>query len=308
MAELVLGIGASHTTLMNTHWDAVNHLPRAHAFRDALKQAAQELRSRSVDLAIIVGSNHFRGHWLDLMPSFCIGVEEVASTGEHGTPAGRQESCPEVSRAICDGLLAREFDIAFSTRMVIDHGISHAIQWLTSENEIPIIPVMINCFAPPLPRLIRCLKLGQAIREICEGLPGEQRIAVIASGGLSHQLPFPDWRSPVSEDDKFLVESWKNGRGNWQEYEDKRRSIIVNSPPRLNEAFDQAFLSALCEGATEAWVRSTSDELTAPAGNGANELRTWLVMHAAMNYQKGKTLAYSPMPEWLTGMGVFATY
>ena len=41
------------------------------------------------------------------------------------------------------------------------------------------------------------------------------------------------------------------------------------------------------------------------AGNGANEIRNWLIMHAATNFAQGQTLAYAPIPDWLTGMGVF---
>ena len=96
MAELVLGIGASHTTLMNTQWDKVDHLPEAHAFKDGLEAARNSLKSLQPDLAIIIGSNHFRGHWLDLMPSFAIGVDEVISSGEHGTPEGPQKTRPEL--------------------------------------------------------------------------------------------------------------------------------------------------------------------------------------------------------------------
>ena len=314
MAKLVLGVGASHTTLMNTQWEKVDHLERAHRFRDALKDARAEIAKREADLAIVVGSNHFRGHWLDLMAAFCVGVGEVTSSGEHGSPAGSQKSSPELGRKILNGLAERDFDAAFSTGLVIDHGISHAIQWLTGENRIPIVPIMVNCFAPPLPSFARCLALGGAIREICLALPERRRIVVIGSGGLSHRLPFPDWRNPVSDNDRFFVDSWKYGRGNWEKYEKKRRAIIVNAPAKLNEAFDRSFLDALCGGSTKAWASrnasnrdSGRDDLSAAAGNGANEIRTWLVMHAAMGFAEGRVLAYSPMPEWLTGMGVFAT-
>ena len=76
MGRITIGIGASHTTLMNTQWSKVDHLPEAHAFKDALAQASEALIRAKPDLAIIVGSNHFRGHWLDLMPGFAIGVDE----------------------------------------------------------------------------------------------------------------------------------------------------------------------------------------------------------------------------------------
>ena len=68
MARVVLGIGASHTTLMNTRWDEVDHLPRAHQFRDALAEASRELQAADVDLVVIAGSNHFRGFSLDMIP------------------------------------------------------------------------------------------------------------------------------------------------------------------------------------------------------------------------------------------------
>src|SRR3546814_4512474 len=45
-------------------------------------------------------------------------------------------------------------------------------------------------------------------------------------------------------------------------------------------------------------------ELEAAAGNGGNEIRAWLMLAAAMNDAPGRTLAYSDMPEWLTGMAV----
>jgi len=306
MAKIVMGIGASHTTLMNTQWDKVDHLPEAHAFRDALTAASSELHALRPDAVLVVGSNHFRGHWLDLMPAFTLGVDEIVASGEHGTPSGEQLCAPELALELANRLVDAEFDLAFSTRLGIDHGISHAIQYLTLENGIPIIPLMVNCFAPPLPKLSRCLGLGRAIRRAMEAMSDDVSIAVIASGGLSHQLPFPDWRKPESDNDSFLVDSWKNGRGDWEHYERRRRAIIVNAPPQLNEAFDIDLLQAFSTGRTEAWASNVSDvELLRSAGNGANEIRNWLIMHAALDFAAGKALAYSPMPDWLTGMGVF---
>ena len=290
MAKTIMGIGASHTTLMNTQWAKVDHLPQAHAFRYGLRGASKALHDKKPDLAIVVGSNHFRGHWLDMMSSIAIGVDEIESSGEHGTPKGAQKTSPENALAIANSLVDQGFDLAFSTKFVIDHGISHAIQYLTLENEIPIVPIMINSFAPPLPKLDRCLALGEAIRTAIESLPDDMTVAVIASGGLSHQLSFPDWRKPKSDNDEFFVDSWKNGRGDWERYEKRRRAIIVNAPPQLNEAFDKTFLAALSEGTTLEWLKTISeDTLVETAGNGTNELRNWIVMHSALNFATGKT-------------------
>jgi 2,3-dihydroxyphenylpropionate 1,2-dioxygenase len=305
MADIVLGIGASHTTLMNTQWAKVDHLARAHRFRDALAAAARRLAEARPDAVVIVGSNHFRGFWLDLMPAFTIGVGEVISSGEHGTPEGVLRSDAELGRHLCQSLIARDFDIAFSTRLTIDHGISHAYQWLLTEVDAPIVPIVINCFAPPLPSLRRACALGDALRAALQSSPGAQRIAVIGTGGLSHTLPFPDWRDPQSDDDAYLVGSWREGRGRWHEFEQRRRQIIVGAEPRVNENFDLAFLDGLERGLTGQLPDLIDDEaLIKTAGNGAAELRAWLVMTAALNQHPGEVLAYSPMPEWLTGMAV----
>jgi len=305
MAEVVLGVGASHTTLMNTQWTKVDHLERAHRFRDALAVAARRLCAAEPDAVVIVGSNHFRGFWLDLMPSFTIGVGEVLSSGEHGTPQGALSSDAELGKHILSSLVAQEFDVAFSTRLTVDHGISHSYQWLLTEVSAPIVPIVINCFAPPLPSLSRTSAFGAALRAALLSSSVVGRVAVIGTGGLSHHLPFPDWREPKTEDDLFLVDSWREGRGRWQDYEQRRRQLIVSAPPRINEAFDRSFLAALENGRSPDFLGGMTDEdLVERAGNGGAELRAWQVMAAALDHRPARTLAYSPMPEWLTGMAV----
>lgn len=305
MAEIVIGIGASHTTLMNTQWDRVDHLQRAHSFKQALVEAGELLAAAKPDAVIIVGSNHFRGYWLDMMPAFSIGVGEVRASGEHGTPTGAQLTDAATAVALCNALMAQNFDMTFSTKLTIDHGISHAIQWLVGEHTTPVIPLVVNCFAPPLPSLRRCLMLGDALQRAVTLLPNAMRIAVLATGGLSHRLPFPDWRAPKSADDRFLVDSWHNGRNRWADYEERRRAIVVNASPCINEDFDQMLLDALQSGTLKTLPdKIDDDQLVAIAGNGANEIRAWLIMASAMAHQPGRVLCYSPMPEWLTGMAV----
>lgn len=304
MSRVVAGLGASHTTLMNTRWGDVDHLERAHRFRDGLATAKAQLECAAPDLAVIVGTNHFRGFWLDLMPSFTIGVDEVIAAGEHGTPSGTQAVDPAAAQAVCQSVLDDGFDIAFSTRLDVDHGISHAIQYLVPDG-VPTIPIVLNAFAPPLPSLGRCLGLGRALREALRSLPGDRRVTVIGTGGLSHQIPFPDWRAPEGADEEFLAESFREGRGNWERYEERRRPIIVGAVPRINADFDHQFLSLLESGglgsAPELWP---GDDLVTAAGNGGNEVRAWLVMAAALGHAPGERIAYSEMPEWLTGMAV----
>ncbi len=301
MADIVLGVGASHSTLMNTHWDQVVHTEQAKAFRDALSEARQSIADARPDVVVIVGSNHFRGFWLDLIPAFTLGVGEVIAAGESGTPEGPQKTDPVFAQGLATHLVEAGTEVAISARLQIDHGQSHAIQYLLDGIDVPVVPLVVNVFAQPLPTLVRCVQLGEQLATV----PGGQRVVVIASGGLSHQLPWPsDWTDPEGEDEAFLVEAWLNGRGEWERYDKRRREIIVAAQPTIFPEFDEAFLNSLEQGRLADYAVLTSADLEAVAGNGGQELRTWLVMAAALGFTPGRKLAYSPMPEWLTGMGV----
>lgn len=303
MSRIVLGVAASHSTLMNTHWDATADLEGATRYRDALGEARQAVEAAAPDLVIVVGSNHFRGLWLDLMPAFTLGVGEVIAAGESGTPKGPLPTDPGAAQRIAQHLVDDHFDIAFSGKMQVDHGISHAVQYLLPGTDAPVIPLIVNMFAPPLPRLERCESLGRAVAAAVDGLPGDRRVAVVASGGLSHALPWPDWRAPESEDDEFMVEAFLDGRENWSDYDARRREIILNAEARLNEDFDRKVLSWVEQGRMRQLLEH-QDDLAEIAGNGAQELRSWLLVAAACGHAQGRALAYSPMREWLTGMGV----
>ncbi|WP_406726869.1 catechol 1,2-dioxygenase [Streptomyces sp. GD-15H] len=308
MSQLVLGIGASHSTLMNTHWAEVDHLPAAHRFRDGLAEARDALAAARPDAVVVIGSNHFRGMFLDLMPAFTVGVGEVHGAGEAGTPGGPLPVDTDLARSLVDGLVTDGFDPAFSLRLTVDHGITHSLQHLVPALDIPIVPVVINMFAPPLPSLRRCHALGAALRDAIRGDGQDKRIAVIASGGLSHRLPWPKWFAAMSDDDRFLVEAWLNGRTSWNEYEVRRRQIIRAAAPDINEAFDQWFLRLLETGDLSEVLDRTDEQIEQEAGNGAQELRAWIALAAALTSPAGspagRTLAYGAVPDWLTGMGV----
>ncbi|QUC59260.1 catechol 1,2-dioxygenase [Streptomyces sp. A2-16] len=305
MSEIVLGVGASHSTLMNTHWEETLHKDRAERFRDALGQARDELARVRPDTVVLIGSNHFRGFWLDLIPPFTLGVGECIASGESGTPKGPQPVDVPLAQHIAGSLVqSGRFDPAFSARLQIDHGQSHAIQYLLDGLDVEIVPLVVNVFAHPLPTLQRCQELGVAIREAVLAFPGDRRVAVVGSGGLSHRLPWPDWREPHGDDEEFMVGAWLNGRENWQDYDTRRREIIRAAEASLTPEFDNEFLTLLERGEAHRLTAYTTEELEKAAGNGAQELRTWLLMAAALDHAPARRLAYEPIPEWLTGMGV----
>ena len=304
MSKIVLGVGASHSTLMNTHWDAVDDLSSATAFRDALYEARDLIAEQEPDVAIIIGSNHFRGFWLDLLPAFTIGVGECIASGESGTPKGPQPVDTDLARAICSSVVDDGFDPAFSVKLQIDHGISHAIQYLLDGIAIPIVPVVVNMFAPPLPTPARAMALGSAIRAAVGDDGSDKKVVVIGSGGLSHQLPWPRWYDPHGADDEFMVEAWTEGRNAWEQYDPRRREIIRAATAGISPDWDEEFLNRLEKGDLGHYGAKSTEEIEAAAGNGAQEIRSWLMMAAAAGHGPGRTLTYQPIEQWLTGMGV----
>ncbi|TDC79832.1 catechol 1,2-dioxygenase [Streptomyces hainanensis] len=305
MTEIVLGVGASHSTLMNTHWEETFHRDRAERFRDALGAARDALAAARPDTVVLVGSNHFRGFWLDLIPAFTLGVGECVANGESGTPGGPQPVDVELARHIADSLVeSGRFDIAFSARLRIDHGQSHAIQYLLDGLDVEIVPLVVNMFAPPLPTLERCERLGAAVRDAVLAFPGDRRVAVIGSGGLSHRLPWPDWRDPHGDDEEFMVGAWLDGRENSRAYDARRREIIRAAEAAISPGFDEEFLTRLEHGELRRLTSLSTAEIEEAAGNGAQEVRSWLLMAALLDHAPGRRLAYEQLPEWLTGMAV----
>ncbi|GAA3161427.1 MULTISPECIES: DODA-type extradiol aromatic ring-opening family dioxygenase [Rhodococcus] len=305
MAKIVLGIGASHSTLMNTHWEETTHKAEAERFRDALYLSREKIAASKPDVVLILGSNHFRGFWLDLIPAFTLGVGECISSGESGTPKGPQRVDVDFARHLANELIeGGRFDLAYSARLQIDHGQSHAIQYLLDGIDVPIVPLVVNVFAPPLPTFKRCEELAKALRDAVASYPADTRVVVIASGGLSHRLPWPDWRDPHGEDEDFMVRAWLDGRENWSDYDVRRRQIIRAADAAITPEFDDRILDLFASGKASELAEFTTQQIEDEAGNGAQELRTWLMMAAMLDYVPGERLAYEAIPEWLTGMGV----
>ncbi|TDC44479.1 catechol 1,2-dioxygenase, partial [Actinomadura sp. KC345] len=212
---------------------------------------------------------------------------------------------PGLARHLVTSLVEDGFDPAFSLRLTVDHGITHGLQHLLPALDVPIVPIVINMFAPPLPSLRRCHELGAALGRAVAEDGGAKRVAVVASGGLSHRLPWPKWFEALSDDDRFLVEAWLNGRGSWGDYEVRRRQIIRAAEADINPAFDEGFLKLVEEGDLGPVLDRTTADIDAEAGNGAQEIRSWIAMLAALGPgARGETLAYAAIPQWLTGMGV----
>src|SRR5262245_2928265 len=87
--------------------------------------------------------------------------------------------------------MADEFDMSFFQDKALDHGVLSPLSMLLPYQPawtIPIVPLQIGVLQFPVPSARRCYKLGQALRRAIESYPDDLKVAIVATGGLSHQV------------------------------------------------------------------------------------------------------------------------
>lgn len=99
----------------------------------------------------------------------------------------------DLALAIIDTMMREGFDVATAAGLEQDSGENHAVgfvrQRLMPDKTVPVVPVLINTFYPPnQPLPARCYEFGRALRHAVEAWDEPRRVAIVASGGLSHFL------------------------------------------------------------------------------------------------------------------------
>ena len=96
----------------------------------------------------------------------------------------------ELAEYLIDFLMDRHFDLATSNELPAPRAEGHAFQFVhrrLMRSELPIVPIMLNTYNPPTqPRVARCFELGRRISEAVACFTADQRIGILASGGLTH--------------------------------------------------------------------------------------------------------------------------
>jgi gallate dioxygenase len=98
---------------------------------------------------------------------------------------------PALAAHIGASLVADEFDMSFFQDRALDHGCFSPLSMLLPHKPdwpVPVIPLQVGVLQFPIPSAKRCFKLGQALRNAIESYPEDLKVAVVATGGLSHQV------------------------------------------------------------------------------------------------------------------------
>ena len=307
MSEVVGVVGMSHSPFATLLDPPAPGAPGAAFLADAdrVRAAVTEL---APDAVVVVGPDHFHGNFYDVMPPFVLGVEEAVGFGDFGSRSGPMPVARDLAWAVHAGLTDAGVDVAISYDLTIDHGIVQGYEMLLGGTGVPLVPLVLNTAAPPLPTPARCLvvgaALGRAVRAADAG-----RVLVVASGGLSHWLPSNDPRDPAvgGEKREALIHGRRDPVAFSAVREPRVRAMAGNPDSPVNPAWDRWFLERVAEGDLDAIAALGHDGIEDAAGSGGQEIRTWLLALAAVGARTVWS-SYEPVPEWITGMGIATSF
>ena len=279
MADIVLGMGASHGPLLSTppeQWDQraeADRRNKSHWFRGktydyqslleerapgftrevaievrrerhaqcraAMERLSQIFQKAAPEAVVIVGNDQREFFTDELTPSITVyrgadirNVQQhheessglnIAEVGNAPEESATYPGAPELADHILRSVANENFDLAQSNttpQNAIRHGIPHAFGFLyhsiLGDTPPPSVPVILNVHYPHnQPKTARCLELGRAIQRAIRSFTGYKRVAMMASGGLSHFVVDEDldqkvMKAMASGDEKALTEIPEN--------------------------------------------------------------------------------------------------
>lgn len=266
MAEVTGVFAASHTPVMLNFADAIPAHERDAVFAAFHRLGARIAASRP-ELLVVISDDHLHNFFLDNFPAICIGAAaEYPTPVEHWLKADHRTLPGHAAFAahLLNDALNSGFDPSFSMELTLDHGILTPLELAGVARETPVVPILINCVQPPMPAMSRCMQWGTLLKNAIRSFSGAERIAVLATGGLSHDLATP------------------------------RMGL-------LNDDFDFAFVRLLGEE-DDAALAAFASEHVHEAGNGAEEIRTWLVARGVAAGAPLEILFHKGIADWYTGI------
>lgn len=164
------------------------------------------LREVAPDVLVVVGDDQHEQFMDDNLPTFGIfrgsDMPIVHRTYPWSDPSrdwdagdtrtslpGEPDLADHLLRFLCEA----GFDFARADELRRDIGLGHAFvnpyRRYLPDRTIPMVPIMVNTYFPPnQPTPRRCYQLGRVLREAIEAWNSPKRVAIVASGGLSHAV------------------------------------------------------------------------------------------------------------------------
>ena len=271
MAQIVAAALVSHGPLVTGRPEVSKpeQRERVYAGFDELRRRLADARP---DLIVAFVNDHLQNFPYSNMPAFCVGLGDSFDAPSPGgatlmriTPR-KVPGAPEWAMALLESGLAAGVDFAYSHEIESWDELAVPLHFLTPEGALPVVPLYTNCAAPPLPTPRRCHEVGGHVGAFIRSRPAEERVALVASGGISHWVGTPE-------------------------------------TGRINPEWDHWVLDYIARGDIEPLLHLTHDEIERDGGNGGQEIRNWIGLLGAVPSWKGEVLAYEPVEEWIIGCG-----
>jgi protocatechuate 4,5-dioxygenase beta chain len=255
MANLIGGVATSHIPAIGgAIHKGIQQEPYWKPFFDGFPPIRDWLNARKPDVMVIFYNDHGLNFFLDKMPTFAVGAAPQYVNSDEGWGIPSLEPLRgelDLSWHLINSLVEKEFDVVSCQEMLVDHACSLPLKLLYPEGNYPVtvVPICINTVQFPLPKASRVYALGKAVGQAIADWDSSKTVAVIASGGLSHQL-------------------------------DGERAGFIN------KAFDLQFMDSLLSNPE--WATQFSiHELVEKTGTQGVELLMWLAMRAALTAGAG---------------------
>jgi len=257
---------------------AASHAPGLTAWREAaapeqlakVSAAFETLReglaAARPDRIVLLTSEHWANFFLDHVGAVCFGRADYYEGPVEPwlkVPKQKVPGDPALSLRLLEHCYANGFEPSHAQEMKFDHGSMVPLHFLTPDFATPVVPILFNTLAAPRCSPKRCLQLGDVLGAALDAAP--ERIAVVATGGMSHD--------PGERNHGFI-----------------------------DGDFDHAFLQAMTQGDLAA-LGAYSDAQILAAGAGAMELLAWICLAGIMRHRRPSFSSYEPVKPWATGIG-----
>ncbi len=274
MAEIVGGFLVPHDPVMFVARDAAP-ADQAEKVWGAFESCAERLAESGATTVVIVGNDHYMLFGTTCLPKYCIATGHVEGPLDQ-LPGLKKElvnNNEALATAIAEHGSETGFDWAVARSFTTDHAFSIPYQLIVkraaelSGREIKAIPVYLASAVDPFITTHRARELGEQIREAVLAFGGDEKVAFIGSGGISH----------------------------W---------VGTKESGKVNEVFDNRIIDLCCSMDIAGLAALSDEEILDQGGNGALEIRNFICAMEAVNAVRGELVEYQPVPAWVTGLGL----
>lgn len=219
--NILLEPGAEWEDFMDLHYSMA---PQGSTSRPTLEQQKRlrrdaeaafaalrtDLEEAKPDVLIVVANDQFVNFFWNNIPTFFVTLADEVR-GHFTRHKFRYRNHKELGQAVVAAGMEKGIDFSFGEHVELQHTQNVPLYFLLPEPRIPILPVYVNTWVAPAPTPKRCYQVGELIREVAVNSP--ERVAILATGGLSHFPGSPRIGEIDTQFDHKLLEIMRQGKG-----------------------------------------------------------------------------------------------